>query len=114
MERKAWQDWVNLALGIWLFLSPWLGLAETQSAAWNAWIFGVVVAALAIAALSIPQKWEEWTNAVVGLWLIIAPFALGFSAEAAAVWNHVIVGVVVAADALWAGLALRRRTAAPA
>lgn len=41
---------------------------------------------------------------MVGLWTVAAPWVIGFSAVATAMWTHVIVGVVVAALAagsLW-------------
>jgi hypothetical protein len=34
---------------------------------------------------------------VLGIWAVIAPWVLGFSAVAAAMWVHVIAGIVVAA-----------------
>jgi hypothetical protein len=42
------------------------------------------------------MKILSWANFVLGLWLIIAPFALGYSSVPAATWNSVIVGIVVA------------------
>lgn len=103
MEKKQrWQDWVNLILGIWLFLSPWFGIGVTETAAWNSWIFGAVIAVMAGWALANPQVWEEWVNLVVGIWVLIAPFVLGFTELEGAMWNHIIVGLIVAADAAWA------------
>lgn len=103
MERKQrWQDWVNLVLGVWLFLSPWFGIGVGAGAAWNSWIFGAVIAVMSVWALSNPQRWEEWVNLVVGVWVLIAPFVLLFTAQTGATWNHIIVGIVVAVDAIWA------------
>jgi len=45
---------------------------------------------------------------VLGVWLIIAPFLLGYSALAAALWNDIIVGIVVVVLAGWAALAMGR------
>jgi hypothetical protein len=43
------------------------------------------------------MKILSWANFVLGLWLVIAPFALRYSTvPAAATWNSVIVGIVVA------------------
>ena len=109
---QRWQDWLTLILGVWLFISPWVGFADSTAAAWNAWIFGAVIAAVSAWALAEPQKWEEWVNFALGAWLMIAPFVLVFSPEAAQTWNHLIIGAVVFVDALW-GLSQRiiRRTA---
>lgn len=102
MERQQrWQDWVNLVLGVWLFLSPFFGIGESQAATTNSYVFGFIVAAASAWALSRPRIWEEWVNLAVGVWLIIAPLVLGFSNETGAMWNHIIVGLVVAGDALW-------------
>ena len=104
-SKQRWQDWVNLILGIWLFVTPFFGMELISStAAWNSYIFGVIVVALSIWALAQPRAWEEWINLLVGVWLILAPFVLGFTMEKTAMWNHIIVGVIVGVDALWAAV----------
>jgi hypothetical protein len=107
METKQrWQDWVNLFLGIWLFITPFFGVDAINSvAAWNGYIFGGAVVVFSIWALSQPQAWEEWINFVLGAWLILAPFFLRFAAETAAMWNHIIVGAIICLASLWATLA---------
>lgn len=95
------QDWINLVLAAFLFVSPWIFQYADQQAAWNAWISGLVVAVLAIAALVRFAEWEEWINIVLGVWIVLAPWVIGFSAVAAATWSHVILGVLIAALAAW-------------
>lgn len=90
-------DVVNIVAGLGLLLSPWyLGFTSEAYAAWNAWIVGAAVAVIAAAALFAFHEAEEWVNLVVGLWAVVAPWVLGFSAVTAAMWVHVIAGIVVA------------------
>jgi hypothetical protein len=107
-----WQDWVNLVLGAWLFISPWaLGYAGLRAPAWNSWIFGAVVALLSIAALVQFAPWEEWVNFVIGVWLLISPWVLGYAQSSrAALWDAVIVGLIVGGLALWDALESRQTT----
>ena len=99
---RQWQDALNALLGLWLVISPWLlGYAGETLAAWNAWIPGVIIAVAAIAALTAFHAWEEWVNAALGLWLVISPWLLGYAGVTAALWNHVIVGLLTLALALW-------------
>jgi hypothetical protein len=45
-------EWCNAALGAGLFLAPWtLTFTDEGGASWNAWIFGFLIAALAVWAL---------------------------------------------------------------
>ena len=44
----------------------------------------------------------EWVNAVLGAWLFISPWVLGFSGNGAAAWSAWIVGGLVLIFALWA------------
>ena len=101
-QSSTWEDWTNLILGLWLIASPWLlHFTGTTAAAWNGWISGAIIAALAAAALYQVQKWEEWTNVVVGIWLAVSPWVLGFSNDPATTWNAVIVGLGVLCVAGW-------------
>jgi len=108
MKEKRWQDWLNLAIGGWLFVSPWvLGFAGTAAvAAWNAWILGVAIVVFAGLAVSIPQAWEEVINIVLGIWMVISSWVLGVASRAVET-NAVIVGLLVILFAAWA-MALNR------
>jgi hypothetical protein len=118
LSAGHWQDWTNLALAIWLFLSPWIlqfspvllpgngaaGAADmgaASDASWNAWILGVIIFIVAAAAIARLQLWEEWLNTLLGIWLFIAPWVLGFVPVQLAAWDHWIVGALVAICAVW-------------
>lgn len=98
-----WKDGVNLLLGLWLVASPWaLNFISHQTATWNAWGVGTVIALAALAALVAFQKWEEWANAALAAWLIVSPYVLEFGTQADATWNQIVVGVLVGVLAIWA------------
>jgi hypothetical protein len=102
LEGKHAQDWINLFLAVILFISPWvLGFATEQYASWNAWISGAVVGLVAIGAIGMFNEWEEWLNLLVGIWVIAAPWVLGFAAVTAAMSAHVVLGFLIAASAAW-------------
>ena len=118
-QLKHWQDPVNLVLGVWLALSPWVlsHSGETVPTA-NAVIVGVALIAAALGAILVPRAWEEWTELALGLWLVVSPWALGFSANGQAMLAAVTTGIPIAALALWTLLTdkdynawLRERTA---
>jgi hypothetical protein len=88
---------VNVIVGVCLALSPWvLGYMHTAAAAWNAWAVGVAVALIAIGALVALAEWEEWANLVLGLWMIVSPWVLGFAAVAEANYVAVLAGLIIA------------------
>ena len=88
-------DVANLALGAILFVSPWLFAFEAGAPSQNAIISGVVIAVLSIAALAAFAVWEEWLNLIVGLWVMVSPWVLGFQGSTA-MSVHVIIGLIVA------------------
>ena len=103
LQGRHVQDIVNLVLAVCLFVSPWvLGFIGENRAAMNAWIFGAALAALAVAALAAFAEGEEWVTGIVGVWLIIAPWAVGFATNMAAMWTHLVLGVLVVAASGWA------------
>jgi SPW repeat len=121
-RSDRWRDWAMLVLAVWLFLSPWIlgfavgapveGEAATAGftiAAWNAWILGVVIAVLALWAAFQFAEWHDWVNGVLGVWLVVSPWILGFAALTAALWNHVVVGVLIVVLAAWELWAVRHQ-----
>jgi SPW repeat-containing protein len=103
--KIKWQDWTNLAFGLWVFVAPWVlqqSATAGDGAVWNSWIVGVAVAALALAAMFAFNVWEEWVTVGLGVWLLASPWILGFSSTALMTWNAVILGVLIAAMAGWA------------
>ena len=52
-DLQEWEEWVNLALGLWLAVSPWvLGFAGLAAAMWTH-----VGAGLAVAILAAVELW---------------------------------------------------------
>ena len=118
------QDWANLILAIWLFISPWVlqfgaglapapagaetgPLAEVSRAAWNAWVLGVIVFLVALSAIGRMEAWQEYINMVLGAWTFVAPWALGFTPLGRASWDHWIVGALIFLISLWSLSAAR-------
>ena len=95
-RQQRWQDWINLLLGIWLFISPWVvGFEGTQMAAsWNAWILGVAIVVFSAIAVSMPQVWEEIINLLLGIWMVISSWIIGATSRSVET-NAVIVGLLV-------------------
>src|ERR1700741_1314839 len=57
----AWQEWANVALGVWLVISPWIvGFSGLVAALWNAVIVGAVIAVLALWALATDKDIGGW------------------------------------------------------
>jgi len=96
-------DVLNLILGGFLVVSPWIFGFASGAQTQNAMISGLIIAVLSIAALTAFAQWEEWLNLAVGFWVLISPWVLGFSGTTA-MRVCVIVGLIVAVIAaveLW-------------
>lgn len=103
MKVKHWQDPVNLVLGLWMVASPYvLGYSAEDKPLWNAVVFGFLVAVVAWLALYRVSAWQQWANAAFGAWLLVSPWALGFTSVFPAALNAVLVGVATLAMAAWA------------
>ena len=104
LERLSayWQDTLNFLLGAGLFFSPWLfGFDAEQSAALNAYVVGAIIAVMALMALFAFQTWEELVSGLLGAWLVISPWVLGFSGSSPALLTHVLVGIAAIVLAIW-------------
>jgi SPW repeat len=98
---------INILLGIWLLVSPWvshysaIGLAATASSV----IVGAFIAVLAATRLA---SWRDTApfsgvNLILALCTIASPWVYGYAANVGGVRDNVIVGVVIAALAIWSG-----------
>ncbi|MCD6291704.1 MAG: SPW repeat protein [Anaerolineae bacterium] len=109
MKTAKALSWVIAVAGAWEVIAPFiLKYTSTGSATWNAIIIGLAIVILGVwAALSAAEstvKNLNWVNAVLGAWLIIAPFILSYSHTTTAMWNNIIIGVIVLALAAWAAV----------
>ena len=96
-SMTAGPSWLNILLGIWVIISPLVvQFAQLPAAMWNNVIVGIVIAVLAIIRTSTPRQagWS-WVNVILGIWMIISPFALGVMTTAI-VSNNIILGIVIA------------------
>ena len=101
-QVRHWQDSVNVVLGACLVLSPWVaGFYGDTVATANAVVIGLALVTGALGAMLVPRAWEEWTEAVLGLWLIVSPWALGFSTHADARRAAIVTGIAIVVLALW-------------
>jgi hypothetical protein len=97
-QERRWLEWASFGLGLWLALSPWVaGYAHHAAATANAVFVG-----LALSLVSHFQALDEcqgrWIALAAGLWLMIAPFYLGFG-------DAVAMAASISAGALVGGLA---------
>ena len=95
------QDWIMLVCGVLLFIAPWtMGFAGDPAPARAAWVGGIVITAMAIAALVQFAEWEDWVELIAGVVMIASPWLLGFAAMPYAVWSFVLLGAIVALASL--------------
>lgn len=98
VAATRWQDWASFTLGLWLALSPWIvGYTEHESATANAVFLGLALALGCHIEAACDLAAPEWLNLAAGLWLVAAPFALGFSEVRIAAASSIAVGSLVAA-----------------
>jgi hypothetical protein len=94
--------------GLWLIAAPFvLGYSAFATAMWNDVIAGAAVLILAASRTmgdAYKVAWPSWVNAAIGVWLIIAPFALSYPTGSVAMTNDIIVGLIIAGLAAWSAL----------
>jgi hypothetical protein len=50
---------------------------------------------MAIRRLSFSREWQDWCNLILGIWLCLSPWLLGFTDQRAAAENAVAVGILI-------------------
>ncbi len=100
LERSAHrhlEDWLSAGMGCLIIISPWIaGGSDLQFAVLNAFVVGLAVISIAGLELSVVQRWEEWIELALGLWLTASPWTLGYDHLSSLTAMHVALGIAVA------------------
>ncbi len=94
-QRESVLDLYNLLLAALLFASPWLFRLTNSPGKMDLWATGAVIAVISLAAMTAYNNWEEWANLLLGLWLLLSPWLLGF-AHTRAMHFSIGIGIIVA------------------
>jgi hypothetical protein len=92
-QRESVLDLYNLLLAAVLFVSPWLFKLTNAPGKLDLWATSAVICVISLAAVIAYRDWEEWANFLLGLWLIISPWLLGFAHTRA---MHFSIGIGIA------------------
>lgn len=58
---RAWEEWTEVALGLWMIASPWaLGFSAIPAAMWSAVLSGLAIVALAVWVLVTDKDYAGW------------------------------------------------------
>ena len=98
-----WQDLATALLGFWLAVSPLqMGYTLDHLASGNACGLGVVFILFNLmAAGRIVDEGQEFVNILLGIWLVLSPYALDFAAEKKPAINAIAVGIAIIVLAAW-------------
>jgi hypothetical protein len=93
-----WEDWLSVCAGCVIVISPGVaGAIDSEFAVINAVVIGILV--LSVGGLELGnalQRWEEWIELALGLWLAASPWALGYSDLSPFTAMHAALGFFVA------------------
>ena len=100
-EHKTWEDVATLFLGFVLMISPWI-VSQTTSgdAISNAGIIGFFLILLAGFEMSRLHRWEEVVTLLLGLWMIVSPYVLGYEMLTPLAPVHQVIGALVSVLAM--------------
>jgi hypothetical protein len=95
---------LQIIAGLYMLISVWIGATGTGHA-WNGIIFGIVIAVLATSRfVGSTGPWASWVNALIGVWLIVSPFIVGYAGSGWE-WNSIILGIIIALLGVWSAVA---------
>jgi hypothetical protein len=101
---------LNVVAGVWMFISAFVIYAHGPMVTNNV-VFGMLVTVFALCRISgaYDQSWLSWLNAVVGIWVIVSPWAtMGTGATGptqAMIINNCVTGGAVLLLACWSAIA---------
>jgi hypothetical protein len=85
----------NILLALILFVAPWFLAHASRTAVFDLRLSSAAIIILSLAAILAFSIWEEWVNLLLGFWLIVSPWLLGF-AHTRAMHYSIAIGAAVA------------------
>ena len=94
---RRWQDWVVVALGVVLFVTPFVfGQTSETVAASAAYALGVLIVLAGLLNAAMREAGGlELIPAVLAVILFVSPWLFGFSAVTALAWSAWIIAILV-------------------
>lgn len=81
-----------------LLVTPWaVGFSAETVPAWSLWAAAALTAACGAYAVLVSNQYAAWAFVALGIWLFVAPWALGFTASVTAFWAHIAASLGLAA-----------------
>jgi hypothetical protein len=109
--QVQWASGLNFLAAVWLFISAFAVFASGPMMTNNV-ICGIVVAVLAaIRALgAYDQAWVSWLNALIGVWVVVSPWAVAGQPGPGGpthgmIINNCITGGLIIALSAWSAVA---------
>lgn len=96
MESGSSTRWLNIAVGVWLFISAFIW-AHSYAQFTNTWIIGIACVVLAAIAMRVEQI--RYLTAALAIWLFISSWALP-THMAGTVWNNILSSIAMFVIAL--------------
>ncbi|WP_437808190.1 SPW repeat domain-containing protein [Sorangium sp. So ce1078] len=90
-SRTAAVRGINIALGVWLFISAFLW-RHSQGQFTNTWVVGALCALFAVLAIWAPRA--RYLNAILAVWLFVSAWSIP-ALSAATVWNSALVAIAI-------------------
>lgn len=113
MQQSRFATALVALAGLWLMAAPFvLGYANVDGmrARSDDLLFGAAILIVSgYRFLRAPHAtWMSVVTAIMGFWVFLAPFYIGYNSVATAAWNDHLVGIFVMIVSAWAALATRR------
>ncbi len=90
--------WLTGIVGFILLIAPFVfSYTSNTPALWASILIGgaTIVVSFIEGVENVKQTWEYWTAEVLGVLAIIAPFLLGFTTHATAMWTSIVSGLLL-------------------
>lgn len=116
MAWRRWQDWVNVILGVILFIAAFVYAAPAMAMAEYTFIvIGVLLFLVGLYLLANPRMVAgEWVQVVLGILVFISPWVFGYANRSPADWFAWVIGVLAIIFAGWVLLTERSGLSATA